>query len=150
MARRPRPVVDALAARLEENHPLAGAILQGARNAAARKDTEIVAADAPAVAVAVAAAIDANPVAMNSANREPWWQSRIKLGLALDVAVIALGGVLRLFGVDWAPTAEDRLAITEIAMVLGTGVATIGRYKSGLAPIDWRRPWTIFGLGKQE
>jgi len=130
--------------RFRANHPIAAAVVAGVAEAARQPGNALRPQDAPAAAAAVQDAIARDPVAQNALNTEPWWQSRIYIGLLFT----ALTMVLRWFGVDVEVSTADQATIMQILPVLGLAVATIGRGVKGLAPVDWRRPWTLFGLGR--
>lgn len=95
-----------------------------------------------AVAVDAAAdAIAASPVLVNAINAEPWYQSRIKVGLI----IAALGWLLNRFNIDLGLTDEDKELATSLVIGFGGGLAGIGRWFSGLKPMTWN-PLTWFGF----
>lgn len=87
--------------------------------------------------------IAASPQLTNALNAEPFWQSRVIVGLT--TAFVGFG----LDRVEWGDT--ENFILTNIGLFLegfGLLVGAIGRTVKGLAPIDWRKPWTILGIGR--
>lgn len=148
---RPRPLVDAALDRLQRNRPIVGAVatavVDGVRAAAQREDTNLTEEDVPVVAEQVQRAIADNPVARSQTSNEPWWQNRVRVGLA----VVGLGALLKIVKPDFGPWWDQNQELITTAVVgLGGGVAAIGEWLAAwLAGIDWRRPWTILGIGRQ-
>lgn len=123
-------VVDIAAERIRKGHAADG-IAPSAGERAAMKDQ-------------AAAQIAADPVLQNAMNVEPFWQSRVIVGLATAFAGFALArfdvaGDTRNFVLENMPLLLE---------ALGMLVAAVGRTVKGLKPIDWKRPWTIFGIGR--
>ncbi|MGD9739426.1 MAG: hypothetical protein AB7O56_09575 [Bauldia sp.] len=140
-----RPL-DAVRERVRQNHPIAAALADGVRAAAARRDTAVEPADVPAVVEAVQDAIARDPVAAAQMSAEPAWQNRVKVGLYIT----GIGAVLKLLHTDAASWwEENRETLTTLVMVFGGLVAAIGEWASQwLAGIEWRRPWIVLGLGR--
>lgn len=139
------PLINRVRERVRANHPLAAAVADGVRAAAERADTALQPADIPAVVEAVQTAIARDPVATSSVNAEPWWQNRVKVGLV----IAALGLVLNRMGIDLGLSPEDKELVTTLIVAFGGGLAALGEWLAKwLAGIDWRRPWTLFGIGR--
>ena len=140
-----RPI-DAIRERVRQNHPIAAAVADGVRAAAARRDTAVEAADVPAVVEAVQEAIARDPVAAAQMSAEPAWQNRVKVGLYIT----GIGALLKLIDADAASWwEENKETLTTVIMVFGGLVAAIGEWASQwLDGIEWRRPWTVLGLGR--
>lgn len=141
------PLITAARNRLAANHPIAAAVAQGVRNAAARPDTATTASDETAVTAEVTAAMAASPVVQNAMNQEPWWKSRIWVGLITS----AFGVLLARLNVQF--TANEQAFINQITPYvpqgLGLAIAAVGRAVGGRkGPINWRHPWTILGVGR--
>jgi hypothetical protein len=90
-----------------------------------------------------AEAIARRPELVNAMNAEPWYQSRVKVGLIIT----AIGWLLNRFGVDLGFSDADNEMITSVVMAFGGGLAGIGRWISGLKPMTWN-PLTWIGLGR--
>jgi hypothetical protein len=90
-----------------------------------------------------AEAIARRPELVNAMNAEPWYQSRVKVGLIIT----AIGWLLNRFGVDLGFSDADNEMITSVVMAFGGGLAGIGRWISGLNPMTWN-PLTWIGLGR--
>lgn len=94
---------------------------------------------------ATAERIAAQPVLVNALNAEPWWQSRIKIG----TLILAVTMVARWFGYELPAVSDgDMDIIYNVLTTFGGGIAGIGRWARNLPPINWRRPWTILGIGR--
>lgn len=94
---------------------------------------------------ATAERMAAQPVLVNAMNAEPWWQSRIKIGtLVLAVTMVARWAGYELPAVSDA----DMDIIYNVLATFGGGIVGIGRWVSNLKPINWRRPWTLLGIGR--
>lgn len=146
MALRDRPIINAMIERLKENRPLVGAIVEGIQAAAARKDTKIEPSDVDAVTEEVLTSMAANPVVQSQTNSEPWFANRVKVGLAITGA----SALLKAFDIDIGLSDEDMDLWTNIIMGGGLGIAALGEWLSRrLAAIDWKRPWTIIGIGRK-
>lgn len=143
---RERPIVAAAIDKLKENRPLAAAIAEGVVAAAGRDDTKVVKADVPKVVEAVQQAMAENPVVRSQQSAEPWYQNRVKVGLYF----IGAGALLKMISPDlgeWWEQNEELL--TTVIMAFGGVVAAIGEWAAKwLAGIDWKRPWTILGIGR--
>lgn len=91
-----------------------------------------------------AAAIAERPALVNAMNAEPLIQSRVVVGIATSFA----GFILARFDV----AGDTRNFVLEnmplFLEALGMLVAAIGRTVKGLPPINWRKPWSIFGIGR--
>jgi hypothetical protein len=97
------------------------------------------------VVQATAERIAAQPALVNAMNAEPWWQSRIKIG-TLILAVTMIG---RWVGVELPAVSDaDMDIIYNVLTTFGGGIAGIGRWVQNLRPINWRRPWTLLGIGR--
>lgn len=140
------PLISAIRARVCANHPLATAVADGVRAAALRPETGVQPEDVPAVVEAVQTAIAQSPVAAASIGAEPVWQNRVKIGLY----VVGIGAALKLINADAASWwEENNETITTLIMCFGGLVAAIGEWASKwLAGVDWRRPWTLIGIGR--
>lgn len=94
---------------------------------------------------AAAARLAADPVVVNETNSEPLPQSRTFVA-ALAVLLTSAGMLATQLaaegGFDW------EIGGPAIGTLLASVAGLVGRVKAGLRPIDWRRPWTIFGLGR--
>jgi hypothetical protein len=140
-----RPIIEAAIDRVRENRPIVAAVVEGLRNAAANPNTALTPQDVPAVAAAVEDAIARDPVVQNATNQEPWWQSRIKIG----TLILAVTMVARWFGYELPAVSEaDMDIIYNVLATFGGGVVGIGRWVSNLKPVNWRRPWTLLGIGR--
>lgn len=140
------PIIEKIRERVRQNHPIAAAVADGVRAAAARRDTAVEPADVPAVVEAVQEAIAKNPVAAAQVSAEPWWENRVKVGLY----VVGFGAILKLINADasswWE---ENKDTVTTIVISFGAVIAAIGEWLARwLAGIDWRRPWTLIGIGR--
>lgn len=140
------PIITAARNRFRANHPVAAAVVQGVRNAARDPDNALTQADVPAVAAAVQDAIASSPVAQNATNQEPWWKSRIWVGLITAAFGVLLGRLNIQF------TANEQALINQVTpyipQVLGLAIATVGRAVGNRkGPIVWWRPWTVLGIG---
>lgn len=94
---------------------------------------------------AAAERIAAQPVLVNALNAEPWWQSRIKIG----TLILAVTMVARWFGYELPAVSDaDMDIIYNVLATFGGGIVGIGRWVSNLKPINWRRPWTLLGIGR--
>lgn len=118
-----------------------------AREMAARRGVTLTAGEQAQMATSVATAVVNDPVAQSQTDSEPWYQNRIKVG----GLITALATILRTFNFD-----IDQRWI-DLALQLGPDVfAGLGLWMAGagtalahrLAPIDWRRPWTVLGIGR--
>lgn len=78
-----------------------------------------------------------DPVVVNETSSEPWWQSRIYVG-----AITLIVGML----IDVTPADLDIVATA--AEGVGALVVLIGRSVKNKGPIDWKRPWTLLGIGR--
>jgi hypothetical protein len=139
------PIIDAVRARVRQNHPIAAAVADGVRTAAARNDTKVEEADVPAVVTAVQEAIARSPVAASAVGAEPAWQNRVKIGLYIT----GIGAALKLVGNEDAASwwEENKETLTTIIMIFGGLVAAIGEWGARwLAGVDWKRPWTLVGI----
>ena len=93
----------------------------------------------------VASGLQNQPEVVNATNSEPKIQSRVVVGLATAIA----GAVLN--SVDWGETENWILQnMPLIIEALGFAIAGIGRLVKGLKPINWRKPWTLFGIFAKE
>lgn len=88
-----------------------------------------------------ATAIAERPALVNAMNAEPWYQSRVKVGLL----IAALGWVLNRFNIDLGLTEEDKELATSLIMGFGGGLASVGRWISGLKPMTFN-PLSWFGF----
>ena len=134
------PIRDRIAA----NHPIAAAVVEGVRNAAASPGNALRPEDTAAVAAAVTDAMNRDPVVQNATNSEPWYQSRVYVGIIF--AAIAMVG--RWLGLDFEISANDQATIMQALPIVGLAIAAIGRGVKNLPPIRWSRPWTLFGIGR--
>lgn len=145
-----RPIIGALIDRFKQRRPVVGGIVDaltaGLETAADDPETGLRPADVPRVVATVREAIAENPVARSQTSNEPWWQNRVKVGLY----VVGLGAVLSLIdagAASWWNQNQD--TITTITVIFGGGIAAIGEWAAAwLAGIDWKRPWTILGIGR--
>lgn len=148
MALRDRPIIKAARERLAENHPVAaavaGAVADGLREAQADPASSVERVDAPTVeAVAMAVA----PIVQNAQNQEPWWKSRIWVGIITAI----FGAILARLNIQF--TANEQALVNQVTpyvpQALGLAIAAIGRAVGNRqGPIIWRRPWTLFGIGR--
>lgn len=139
------PLITAARNRIRRNHPIAAAAVDVARDIVADPSTSATVADGPAIAAAVENRV--GPILDNATNQEPWWKSRIWVGL------ITTGVGLLLTRLDIQLTTAERTFLDQLLPYLPAGVgmaiAAVGRaVGSRKGPIDWRRPWTIFGIGR--
>jgi hypothetical protein len=110
-----------------------------------RRQGPVTAAVNEATVTAAAVNIAEQPALVNALNAEPWWESRIKLG----TLVLAVTMVARWIGVELPAVSDaDMEIIYNVLTTFGGGLAAIGRWVSNLKPINWRRPWTLFGIGR--
>lgn len=142
-----RPIIEAAVDRILEDRPIVAAVVEGLRNAAGNPNNALTQADVPVVAAAVEDAIARDPVVQNATNQEPWWKSRIWVGL-----ITAAFGVL-LARLDIQFTANEQALLNQITpyvpQVLGLAIAAVGRSVGNRrGPIVWWRPWTILGIGR--
>lgn len=134
-----RPIIE----RLRKERPVLARAAELAIEAIEeRRGSPLAPAQRESAAGEAAVAMANDPVLVNATNSEPWYRSRIYVGLI----VTALGMALRIGGVDL--TAEDETLVGEAISALGAVIALIGRSVHGLKPIRWSRPWTILGIGK--
>lgn len=141
------PLATAAQTRFRNNHPIAAAVVEGVIDAARDPRNDLTEADIPAVTAAVQDAIARDPVAQNATNQEPWWKSRIWVGLITAGVGVVLGRL------DIQFTANEQALINQITpyvpQVLGLAIATVGRAVGNRkGPIVWWRPWTILGIGR--
>lgn len=141
------PVIDNVVEKIKDNRPLVGAIIEGLRAAAQRSDTSMKPSDVAVVHEEVVEALARDPIVQSQTNAEPWYKNRVKIGLYF----VGLGAVIKLLNPDlsvwWV---EHQETITNIIIASGATVAAIGEWLSHwLAGIDWKRPWTIIGIGRQ-
>jgi len=141
------PLATAARNRFKANHPIAAAVVEGVRDAAGNPNNAMTAADVPAVAAAVQDAMARDPVVQNATNQEPWWKSRIWVG----IITAAFGVVLARLQIQF--TANEQALINQVTpyvpQVLGLAIATVGRAVGNRkGPISWKRPWTILGIGR--
>lgn len=137
-----RPIIDAVKARIRENRPIAAAVVDGLTNAVRDQNSSVETVDDATVASVTAAVA---PIVANARNEEPWWQSRIKIG----TLVIAVTMVARWFGVEIPAVPDaDMDIIYNVLTTFGGGVVGLGRWLKNRPPISWRRPWTLFGIGR--
>lgn len=141
-----RPVRAAVVDAVRENYPLASAIAEGVWQAANLPDTNLAKADIPVVVDRVQQAIAKDPVARSVVGAEPFWENRVKIGLYM----VGIGAALKLIDTDAASWwEENKETLTTIIMVFGGGVAAIGEWMAHwLAGVNWKKPWTLFGLGR--
>lgn len=148
------PLANAARERFRENRPMAAAVIEGLRNAAANPNTALQPADVPAVAAAVQDAIARNPVVQNATNSEPPSQSRVITGTVPAVASALstfLAGIAALFGALGPALALSGSARwVAILMTVAGGVgssgglfALFGRLRRDLPPMTYR-PWNPF------
>jgi hypothetical protein len=154
MARKPRPVIDAVVNRIRAKRPVVAAVIDGMRNAAADPGTsiqpqQVEARSAEHIAEAVA------PLIVNANNDEPVNASRVVTGSTYAV----LGGLGMLFtqlgpmlealesglnsGSKWA----SLLGFLFGGGAFGGGVLSLfGRLRKGLPPMERHalKPWTWF------
>jgi hypothetical protein len=110
-----------------------------------RRQGPVTAAVNEATVTAAANNIAEQPALVNALNAEPWWESRIKLG----TLVLAVTMVARWIGVELPAISDaDMEIIYNVLITFGGGLAAIGRWVGNLKPINWRRPWTLFGIGR--
>lgn len=140
------PVITRIRERVRANHPLATALADGVRAAAARADTALQEADIPAVIEAVQTAIASNPTATASVNAERTIENRVRLGLI----VVGIGAAVKFVKPELGEWFDQNIdLITTILIGLGATVAAIGEWSSKwLAGVNWRRPWTLLGIGR--
>jgi hypothetical protein len=105
--------------------------------------TPVAAPVTEAMVTAAAVNIEAQPALVNALNAEPWYQSRIKVGLI----IMLIGWVAGRFGWTIDMTDADRELFTNVIMAFGGGMAGAGRWISNLPPMRWN-PLTWFGLKK--
>lgn len=105
-----------------------------------RAEEPLTAPERQEAVVAAADAMAADPVVVNETNSEPWWKSRVYVGIAVALA----GQALAWFGVETGPA--DEAFLSELVTTIGGLIALIGRsVKAG--PIVWWKPWTLLGIG---
>jgi hypothetical protein len=108
-----------------------------------RRQGPVTAAVNEATVTAAAVNIAESPVLVNALNAEPWYQSRIKVGLI----IMLIGWVAGRFGWTIDMNDADRELFTNVIMAFGGGMAGVGRWISALPPMRWN-PLTWFGLKK--
>lgn len=86
-----------------------------------------------------ATALATDPVVVNQTNSEPWYRSRVYVG----IATVLVGQVIA-----WLELEADEVLISEIVTAVGGIIALIGRSVSNAGPIVWWKPWTIIGIGR--
>jgi hypothetical protein len=139
------PLITAARERFRENHPvIAAAIRAGAQEVAADPTTAATRADVPAMQAAIEDHVGA--LVENATNQEPWWKSRIWVGIITAAFGVLLGRLNIQF------TGNEQALINQITpyvpQVLGLAIAGVGRAVGNRrGPIVWWRPWTIIGIG---
>ncbi len=99
----------------------------------------------PAVVQAAAERIAAQPALVNAMNAEPWWKSRIKIGTLILAATM----VARWLGYELPAVSDaDMDIIYNVLSTFGGGLVGVGRWVRNLPPINWRKPWTLLGIGR--
>lgn len=140
------PLAEIARNRFKANHPIAAAVVEGVRDAALNPNNAMTTADVPAVAEAVQDALARDPVVQNATNQEPFWKSRVWVGLI----TAAFGVVLARLNIQF--TGNELALVNQITpyipQVLGIAIASVGRAVGNRrGPIVWWRPWTLFGIG---
>lgn len=141
-----RPVVQAALEKIKDNHPIVGALIQGAQATAQNPNTSTKPGDVPAAAADTLTAIVQDPVVRSQMGLEPWWQNRVKVGMY----TMGFGMVLKLIkGSETTWWDDNHELITNIIVIFGGGIAAVGEWLSKyLSGIDWKRPLTIIGIGR--
>jgi len=140
------PLITAARERFRENHPvIAAAIRATAQEVAANPVTDTTRADVPAIEAAMTDNVA--PIVENATNQEPWWKSRIWIGLITAAFGVLLGRLNIQF------TANELALVNQVTpyvpQVLGIAIAGIGRAVGNRrGPIVWWHPWTILGIGR--
>jgi hypothetical protein len=119
------------------------AVIQSTQEARGRAAPVVTPAAREATVAATAANIAESPVLVNALNAEPWYQSRIKVGLI----IMLIGWVAGRFGWTIDMNDADRELFTNVIMAFGGGMAGVGRWISNLPPMRWN-PLTWFGFRK--
>ena len=91
-----------------------------------------------------ATAIASRPELVNAMNAEPFYKSRVLVGLATAFTGFFLGRL------EFAQDTENFI-LANVPLFLeavGLAIGAIGRTVTGLKPINWLRPWTLFGIGR--
>lgn len=137
--------------RFAENHPVIAAGIRAAGREAADQiiaspHTAAQPADGPVIERAVEQAVDeqVTPVLANATNSEPWYQSRVIVGLIIAFVTM----VARWLGLDLSISAADQDVIMQALPFFGLAISAIGRGVKNLPPIRWSRPWTLLGIGR--
>lgn len=91
-----------------------------------------------------------DPVAVNNLSAEPLRASRTAVGGGLSGAgwIVLAGQIVNAIATGDVLAIDADLVAGAVMVGLGSLVTLIGRTKSGLAPINWRRPWTLLGIGR--
>ena len=114
---------------------LAGAIKGVLHEEAAKPSTSLEQSDVNKVTQQVTDAVkkEVNPVLTNALNQEPWYQSRIILGLVVTIGlqIVSAAGV-RTDTID--PVSTTNLLV-QLGSLAGAILAYYGRVKSGLKPL---------------
>lgn len=141
-----RPVIAATVDRILENRPIAAAVVEGLRNAAANPDNALTTADVPAVAAAVQDALARDPIVANATNQEPPSASRVVTGTvpaviaSLSTFFTGLAALLGGLGPSLALTGPAKWVGIFITLSGGVGstggiFALFGRLTKGLPPM---------------
>jgi hypothetical protein len=147
MARKPRPVIDAVVNRIRAKRPVVAAVIDGMRNAAADpgtsiQPTQVEARSAEHIAEAVA------PLIVNANNDEPKNASRVISGstvAAVSGFMVAIGpaieaGLQALNRPEWLAAYYFLFGGT----AAGGGLFSLfGRLRKGLPPMTFK-PWNPF------
>lgn len=132
------PIITRARERFRENRPVAAAVIEGLKDAVGDPRSSVEEVDP----VAVQAVTDrVAPIVANATNQEPWYQSRVKVGLIIMFA----GWLAQRFGIDLGINDADRDLITNLVMAFGGSLAGVGRWINGLPPMRWN-PLTWFGM----
>jgi hypothetical protein len=108
-----------------------------------RRQGPVTAAVNEATVTAAAINIAEQPALVNALNAEPWYASRIKVGLIITLA----GWIAGRFGWVWDLNEGDVEIISNVLMAFGGSMAGVGRWISGLPPMRLN-PLTWFGLDR--
>ena len=136
------PVISGqLEERFGRNHPVMAAVVAGLQGAADDDSSPVTEADVPRLVSAISAAIESSGPAVSQLDAERWWQNRI-----------LVGGIIYAVGLifpDIQLNADQVVAAGPVFEAAGVALAGAGTLLTKwLAPIDWKRPWTIFGIGR--
>lgn len=131
--------------RLNANHPVIAAVVQGIAQAAVNNNTALRPEDVPAVAAAVATAVASSPVAQNSMNAEPLTQSRTFMA-SVGAVVTGIGAIATQLGPVFSTYSTDKgqFWLSLATVIFGVGATgggafgMFGRAVNNLPPMPFR------------